>query len=92
MADAGMVLASRYQLDRPFKADGAVEAWHASDLTTGRQVAVRLLRTTGTGPPGVDAPPGLDYCEDFSGQEEFPPLQWEKAFATGKVFTTAICA
>ena len=45
MADAGMLLASRYQLDRRIAADGIVEAWHASDLSTGRPVAVRLLRT-----------------------------------------------
>jgi serine/threonine protein kinase len=45
MADAGMLLASRYQLDRPIAAGGVVEAWHASDLATGRPVAVRLLRT-----------------------------------------------
>jgi eukaryotic-like serine/threonine-protein kinase len=46
MSDAGMLLASRYQLDRLIKAAGTVEAWHASDLATGRPVAVRLLRTS----------------------------------------------
>ena len=45
MADAGMLLASRYRLDRQIAAGGMVEAWHASDLATGRQVAVRLLQT-----------------------------------------------
>jgi serine/threonine protein kinase len=45
MSDAGMLLASRYQLDRRITAAGTVEAWHASDLATGRPVAVRLLRT-----------------------------------------------
>ena len=45
MADAGMLLASRYRLGRRIAAGGIVEAWHASDLVTGRPVAVRLLRT-----------------------------------------------
>ncbi|HTU72643.1 MAG TPA: serine/threonine-protein kinase [Trebonia sp.] len=45
MADAGTLLASRYRLDRRTVPGGIVEAWQASDLTTGRPVSVRLLRT-----------------------------------------------
>jgi eukaryotic-like serine/threonine-protein kinase len=45
MADAGSLVASRYWLERRIVAGGTVEAWRAADLTTGRPVAVRLLRT-----------------------------------------------
>jgi eukaryotic-like serine/threonine-protein kinase len=45
MADAGMLLAGRYRLERRIAAGGAGEAWRASDLTAGRPVAVRLLPT-----------------------------------------------
>jgi eukaryotic-like serine/threonine-protein kinase len=45
MADAGRLLASRYRLEQRIAAGEIVEAWRAADLTTGRPVAVRLLRT-----------------------------------------------
>jgi serine/threonine-protein kinase len=45
MADAGSLVASRYRLERRIAAGGIVQAWRAADLETGRQVAVRQLRT-----------------------------------------------
>jgi len=45
MAEAGRLLASRYWLERRITAGGIAEVWRASDLATGRPVAMRLLRT-----------------------------------------------
>ncbi len=42
MADAGMLLMSRYRLERRVAAGGTGEAWRASDLMAGRPVMVRL--------------------------------------------------
>lgn len=44
MAEAGMLLANRYQLQEQLTASGIAEAWRALDLPFGRPVAVRLLR------------------------------------------------
>ncbi len=46
MGDAGSLVAGRYQLERRIVPGGIVQAWRAADLETGRQVAVRQLRTT----------------------------------------------
>lgn len=44
MADAGRLLANRYQPQERLAADGIADTWRASDLQFGRPVAVRLLR------------------------------------------------
>lgn len=49
MPGRGMLLASRYRLERRVAASGAGDAWRASDLATGHPVAVRLVRTARAG-------------------------------------------